>query len=71
MYNEMYSPQISTIETSATPPGYPTPMKDPNSDDSKIMLQNSDKIDLMRNLRFIKEEQAYLFDAYRNDSSQK
>ena len=46
-------------------------MKDPNSDDSKIMLQNSDKIDLMRNLRFIKEEQAYLFDAYRNDSSQK
>lgn len=44
-------------------------MKD--QDDAKLSISNTDKLDLLRNLRFIKEEQAQLFDAYKNQAQKK
>lgn len=58
MYNEM---NLSNKDMSMSFAGV---MKD--QDDAKLSISNTDKLDLLRNLRFIKEEQAQLFDAYKN-----
>ena len=49
MYNEMYPSQKDVSMSS-----YAGVMKD--QDDAKFSVSNSDKLDLLRNLRFIKEE---------------
>jgi len=49
---------------------FPVVIKD-HQEDAKLTVSNSDKLDLLRNLRFIKEEQAQLFDAYKNQAQKK
>ena len=63
MYNEM---NASHKDMSMS---YAGVMKD--QDDGKMSISNGDKLHLLRNLRFIKDEQAQLFDAYKNQAQKK
>ena len=60
MYNDLY-----TVNNDQS--NYPTTLKD--QQDVSKSISNTDKQDLLRNIKFIKNEQAYLFEAYKNDKS--
>jgi len=60
MYNDLY-----TVNNDQG--NYAITLKD--QQDVSKSISNTDKQDLLRNIKFIKNEQAYLFEAYKNDKS--
>lgn len=60
LYNEQYPPLSDNV---------PLFQESLNEDDSR--LPNADRLFLLRNLRFIKDKQAYLFDACKIGESDK
>ena len=60
MYNDLY-----TVNNDQG--NYAITLKD--QQDVSKSISNNDKQDLLRNIKFIKNEQAYLFEAYKNDKS--
>ena len=60
MYNDLY-----TVNNDQG--NYAPTLKD--QQDVSKSISNTDKQDLLRNIKFIKNEQAYLFEAYKNDKS--
>lgn len=69
-HNEGLNGQKLSLYNEVFPTGESTPNFSESLKNDDVKLVTSDRLELLRNLRFIKEKQAYMFDASKTGASQ-